>query len=282
MLRESTPAIWTALYAEQPLHQALTTLAAHGWNVFEVSTEHFCELEEAPDQAARIDQVRAVCQQHNLRLPQGHALLQANVCHADPERRAEDIRRLHAHLRLASELEVQTVVVHPGKAPDTTTRAGRRHAQELRVAAFNELATAAAGLGCRLAIENMAHREFSSSADLLELLDAIGSKAVGVTFDSSHARMTPGIDLPAAIRDFDDRLWATHLSDNDGSGDQHRAPGNGAIDWPAVMQALAAIDYGGIVNLEIPGERHADVELRALKSRHARAVGDWLMELATR
>jgi len=197
MLEQSTPAIWTAMYAELPLAQALTRLADQGWSVFEVSTEHFCELEDAPDRAARVDQVRDLCQQRGLRMPQGHGLLQANVCHPDSQRRATDIRRLEEHLRLAHALGVHTLVVHPGMADGSTTRVQRRRTLELNVAAFRELADVAGGLGCRVAIENMARRSFCSSAELLDLIDAIDSRAVGITFDSSHAHMTPGIDLPA-------------------------------------------------------------------------------------
>jgi sugar phosphate isomerase/epimerase len=72
---------------------------------------------------------------------------------------------------------------------------------------------------------------------------------------------------------------ATHISDNDGSGDQHRTPGNGSIDWKAVMRALREAEYDGLFNLEIPGERHAALPLRALKSLHARQVAEWLVDL---
>ena len=34
------PAIWTAMYAELPLHEALQVLHEQGWTAFEASTEH--------------------------------------------------------------------------------------------------------------------------------------------------------------------------------------------------------------------------------------------------
>jgi sugar phosphate isomerase/epimerase len=280
MIQNTTPAIWTAMYAELPLHEALTTLADQGWSGFELSTEHFCELEAAPDAEREIDLALEVCQQRGLSMPQGHALLQANVAHPDLARRATDMERLKRHLHLAEKLNVRIVVVHPGMVESSTTREERRLSLTRNAEAFRELAEVAARCGCRLAIENMSRRGFCSSADMLELLDAIGSDTAGITFDSSHANMSPGIDIPAAVRDFGDRLLATHLSDNDGSGDQHRTPGNGGIHWRELMQALSAIGYAGLVNLEIPGERHPVLALRALKSRHALRVAEWLMEQA--
>jgi sugar phosphate isomerase/epimerase len=280
MLQHPAPAIWTALYAELPLDEALRTLAGHGWTQFEVSTEHFCELEAAADGPARVERVLQTCRTFGLGLPQGHALLQANVAHPDPAQRALDQRRLASHLHLAHDLGVRTVVVHPGMAPQATTRAERHGETELNVEAFRRLGELAGELGCRLAIENMTRHGYCSAVDLAELLGAIDSPAVGVAFDSSHAHLIRGLDLAAAASDFGSRLWATHLSDNDGSGDQHRTPGNGTIDWAPLMRALAAADYDGLINLEIPGERHAALELRALKSRHALAVAGWLVALA--
>ena len=44
------------------------------------------------------------------------------------------------------------------------------------------------------------------------------------------------------------------------------------------MAALRRAGYGGVFNLEIPGERHPVLPLRALKSRHARQVAAWLVD----
>jgi len=94
-------------------------------------------------------------------------------------------------------------------------------------------------------------------------------------------RATMKVDLPTLIRRFGKRLLATHISDNDGSGDQHRTPGYGRIHWPPVMAALAEIGYAGPFNLEIPGARHPLMELRRLKGAHALTIARWLLSLAS-
>ena len=120
------------------------------------------------------------------------------------------------------------------------------------------------------------HRDPASSSELLDLLEAIDHPAIGVTLDTSHM-VVMGLDIPAAIRELAPNLVATHISDNDGSGDQHLTPGNGKIDWPPVMAAFREIGYAGIFNLEIPGERHPIPGLRAIKSRMALQVAKWLL-----
>ena len=46
-----------------------------------------------------------------------------------------------------------------------------------------------------------------------------------------------------------------------------------------VRGALREAGYEGLFNLEIPGERHALLPLRALASQHARQVAEWLVSV---
>jgi sugar phosphate isomerase/epimerase len=63
------PAIWTSLYAEQPLHEALKTLYDHGWTAFEVSTEHLVQIETADDAEVRIDRAKRCLSELDLWMP---------------------------------------------------------------------------------------------------------------------------------------------------------------------------------------------------------------------
>ena len=55
-----------------------------------------------------------------------------------------------------------------------------------------------------------------------------GVKELGFCFDSSHANLKDQFYL---LEDHGNRLSALHLSDNDGSADQHRLPFDGKIDF---------------------------------------------------
>jgi sugar phosphate isomerase/epimerase len=272
------PAIWTSLYAEQPLHEALQTLYDQGWTAFEASTEHLVQIETADDSSMRIDQVQRCLSELDLWMPQAHALLEADVAATDNDRRREDVERLGAHIDIAARLGVRNVVVHPGGRQGATTRAERDRVTALNVEAFRRLGDRAGEQGLRIGLENLMRRGASMPYELLDLLAAIDHPAIGITLDTSHANVV-GLDLAVAIREWGPHLLATHISDNDGSGDQHRTPGNGSIDWHAVMRALRGAGYDGLFNLEIPGERHAVLPLRALKSLHARQVAEWLVTL---
>jgi sugar phosphate isomerase/epimerase len=121
------------------------------------------------------------------------------------------------------------------------------------------------------------HRAFGSiPGELLDLIAKVNSPALGITFDTSHAHVR-GLDLPAAIRELGPLIRCTHISDNDGSGDQHLTPGGGTIAWPPVMAALREVGYQGTLNFEIPGEEYPHRELLGLKLRHACEVAGWLV-----
>ena len=130
----------------------------------------------------------------------------------------------------------------------------------------------------RIGMENLACPGFATASELLDLLQLIDHPAIGITLDTSHANMC-SLDIAEMVRELGPHLVATHVSDNNGSGDQHLIPGGGTINWPAVMEGFHNIDYKGVFNLEIPGERHAVPGLRRLKTRFAREVAEWLVGL---
>jgi sugar phosphate isomerase/epimerase len=272
------PAIWTSMYAELPLHEALRTLHQHGWTAFEASTEHLVQIEKADRSETEIERTQRCLEDLSLYMPQAHALLQADVAALDADQRRDDIERLCVHIDIAARLGIETVVIHPGGRQGATTRTERDRITALNVDAFRRLGDLSGPRGTCIALENMVRRGASTAYEMLDLLATIDHPAIGITLDTSHANVV-GLDLTVAIREWGPRLAATHISDNDGSGDQHRTPGNGDIDWPQVVQALREAGYRGLFNLEIPGERHAVLPLRALKSVHACQVAEWLVAL---
>jgi sugar phosphate isomerase/epimerase len=271
-------AIWTGIYEEQPLDEALRTLYGHGWRAFEASTEHMVAIEQDEAPEARIAEVRACLAELGVTMPQAHAMLQADVAHRDEAKREKHVRRLARHIEIAGALGIEVIVIHPGGRQMATTRTEWERDWQLNVETFRRLGDLAGEHGLRIGLENLMGR-YRAPYELLDLIAAIDHPAIAVTFDTSHANVV-GLDVPAAIREFGPTLAATHISDNDGSGDQHRTPGNGQIDWPPVVAALREVGYEGLFNLEIPGERHAVLSLRAQQSRLACQVASWLVDAA--
>ena len=278
------PSIWTAIIMDQPLPEVLRFLHACGWACFELSTEHLEAIAKDPDPRARMDGITAALRELSATMPQAHAYIHADIAHPEAARRNADLRLLERHLDCCAALGVRYVVIHPG-GRDLVTQDDFRRALERNVDAFTRLADRAGELGLRIGLENTldsrdVHRVFGSIPDeLLDLLAKVGSPALGITFDTSHANVR-GLDLAAAIRQLGPLICCTHISDNDGSSDQHRIPGGGTIDWPSAMAAFREIGYQGTLNFEIPGEEHPQSELLGIKLRYASEIADWLVRRA--
>lgn len=75
------------------------------------------------------------------------------------------------------------------------------------------------------------------------------AKHVNINFDVNHI-MAAHKDLPAMIQRLAPRIHAFHISDYDGIDELHWHPGQGLIDWPAVMKAIKAIDHDLLLILE--------------------------------
>ncbi|MCF7855187.1 MAG: hypothetical protein K9N51_10350 [Candidatus Pacebacteria bacterium] len=104
------PSIWTGMYAELPLPEALRMLYACGWQRFEISTEHLVSIETSDDPESLIEETLLFIQQHRLSTPQAHALLHANVAAMDKQKREQDIQRLLYHIEIAARFAVKTLI----------------------------------------------------------------------------------------------------------------------------------------------------------------------------
>jgi sugar phosphate isomerase/epimerase len=273
-----SPAIWTAMYIDKPICEALKALHDCGWDWFELSTEHLHQIEADSDQQARIEEVLRTLDELGISMPQAHAHLWGDVAHPDEARRQADIDTVRREMVCCAALGVKNVVVHPGAGDGYTTAEEQRELHRLNTECFGMLADYAAELGLKIALENMmdskrtGRRGFGARPeDLIDLLADLDHPALGICFDTSHAHVQ-ALSCADAIRRFGPLLCATHISDNDGSGDQHLTPGGGTIDWPSVVAALRDIGYSGIFNLEIPGESEPAPDPALLETRVREAL----------
>ncbi|MCE5323483.1 sugar phosphate isomerase/epimerase [bacterium] len=135
-------------------------------------------------------------------------------------------------IELANLLDAKKVIAH---ASDALSHGKSRHFDRAR-GVLKEVAAIASESDIVIAIENLPPGYLCHTPDELNaLLDDIDPNSVAICFDSGHANLSGHFEefakalLPNAV--------ATHLHDNDGTGDQHRFPGEGNINW----HQLAAI-----------------------------------------
>lgn len=151
----------------------------------------------------------------------------------------------------AVEWNADLVVVHPGSIPIM----GKKIADSIlkyNLESLVECADYAQDLGIYMCVENMPVIEGLLYQDLNELNSLLEEIEVYMTLDVGHAHNS-GF---SSSQMFDYPLIKhVHLSDNDGTFDQHNALGMGNIDFDSLFKNMAEAQYDGIVMVEVKDPR---------------------------
>ncbi len=288
------PSIWTSMFHPMSGVDQLPEVAAAGFEYAELSCEAVVDPEEQQITEAHAERLCQASEQAGVRLRQVHfpiltlypgaarpdgkfySGLLTDFAHPDPERREFELRCAEKLLSLCPRMGIEVMVVHPGGPDGWETPEELARLDTLNLEALRRLAPVAARHNVIIAVENMAwvgdRVSYGATIEQLAgLVDAVHSPHVGICFDTSHANWMR-VDLPAAIRQLGARIVATHLSDNQGTHDDHLFPYSGRICWREVVRALREIGYARLFNLETPGENRCPLEVLRLKTRHARQL----------
>ncbi|MEW1584483.1 sugar phosphate isomerase/epimerase family protein [Micromonospora vinacea] len=77
-----------------------------------------------------------------------------------------------------------------------------------------------------------------------------------LALDTGHCLVSGRYDPAAAVRAFAASLGACAIEDMPRGRHEHRAPGEGDLDFPAVLGALTEAGYSGLVSLELSRDAH--------------------------
>jgi inosose dehydratase len=156
-------------------------------------------------------------------------------------------------------------------------------------AALTEVADYIQSRGLRFAYHHHLGTVVERPADIETFLKVTGA-SVGLTVDTGHAALA-GVDAVALIRSHPTRVAHVHCKDvrpavferllrNGGSfldgvlAGMFTVPGDGRLDYGAVMRALAAIDYSGWIIVEAEQDpakadprRYAELGLATLQQK---------------
>ncbi len=169
---------------------------------------------------------------------------------ADP---AQRIASLCASVHRLARFEPSAVLCFTGPAGDLDPG----EARAIVVAGLRALARDAESAGVRLALEPF-QREgveswslISTLGEAAELIDKVGSKAIGIQFDVWHLWNS---DVLEELPRYAHLLAGVHVNDwrepTRGWADRV-LPGDGAADLPALLGVLAEVGWEGFYDLEI-------------------------------
>lgn len=218
-----------------------------GINAFEVvADEHEYEL---------LDLIKIVsAAERNGILPWSfHLSYYVPISNPREEKRQSAVQYHKEWIRRAAGAGFRYIVVHPSFEPIMD-----EHRQEEFIASkksLAELAEVCKENSVILAAENLPRTCLANtSKELLALIKDIDG--VGVCFDVNHlTKETPEEFLKAVA----DKLVTVHLSDYDRIDERHWLPGEGIIDWSALLKDFEEIGYKGPLMYEVDREANFSV-----------------------
>jgi len=167
----------------------------------------------------------------------------------DASARARRLEHTHNAIRLARDLGAPGISLEPGGP--LPPGMGRAQAMDLYRDGLREVLATAQGCGVDLLVEPEPHLLIERPEEFEELLAGLAHPRLGLNFDIGHFYCV-GVDPAAAARRLARHIRHVHLEDIAPSREhKHLVPGRGAIDFPAVLSALADGGYHGWVTVEL-------------------------------
>nr|WP_282549419.1 sugar phosphate isomerase/epimerase family protein [Streptomyces rochei] len=262
------------------LEDALRLLADLGYDGVGLTLDHMHLDPLAPDLAARTRHVAR--QLHRLglavtvetgaryvldpRRKHGPSLLDD-----DPDARWARVRLLIRSVRVAADLGAHAVHCFSGTRPaglDQDT-AWKRLAD-----ALGPVLDAAEDTGVPLAVEPEPGHLLATLTDFHRLRTELGDpEPLGLTLDIGHCQCLEPLPPADCVRAAAPWLRHVQIEERRRGVHEHRPFGDGEIDFPPALDALAATGYQGLTVVELPRHSHAGPELAAQSMRFLRNGG---------
>ena len=256
--------VWIDYWEHVSVEESIARLRKAGFTHGELSIIHLPQIMATADPVKYGRQLKAYCDDLGFTVPQGHTSFTEGL--VGPAA----LERLKPEMDMFAAWGIQKAVVHVNGGKDMTDT-------EARYAAWIEnlraLSAYVEGTGVTLCLENLnSVAETRSAENLLKIIKDAGDKNLGICLDTGHLHLsnTAGTTNQTHgdfIRTAGDYLQALHIVDNNGNKDTHQMPFSArtGVDWVDVMRGLRDIDYKGLFNLEILGERGGNDAIREAK-----------------
>lgn len=235
--------------------ESLRRIAAAGFGSFDYSFYWTDERNDmlGDDHLSRAEHIRDLAASLGLTCGQTHAPFDITAENRFDESDPLFVRLIRS-IEAASVMGAANIVVHRIETPEGTDEL------ELNRGFYRSLIPYCERYGIKVAVENLFTFREGRPVGVLDnpeilkgFIASLGSDCFSVCVDVGHAHLT-GTPPQELISGLDGGiLGALHIHDNDGSGDNHRLPWCGGIDWDAVTDSLARIGYDGEMTLEIFG-----------------------------
>ena len=227
----------------------------NGVKYCELSISNLTVLEKSPVETDPLGVVEMAARHGvtfwSFHLPFSQKLHPANL-DPDNDKWAMDI--LEKYTRIALEMGIKIVVIHPSSEPNEDK--DRPALIEKAIKNLSYLSGICREKGAVLAVEDLPRTCLCNhSDDMLKILCAVPE--LQMTFDTNHISQQPNPVFLQALLDggMKGRIETIHISDYDGGNERHRLPFDGNNDWAEIARLLDELDFRGVAMYELSKPR---------------------------
>ena len=155
-------------------------------------------------------------------------------------------------IEISGMLGIKNLVVHGGIVMDSA--AGKEMFTEKNIKFLSELFPLIEEYNVNLLYENSSAKELPglyylvTGKDMTDFIKAVGHPLVHACWDTGHANLDG--HQYNNILDIGKELYALHVNDNSGNGDEHTLPYLGIMNMDELMHALIDVGYNGYFTFE--------------------------------
>jgi sugar phosphate isomerase/epimerase len=226
----------TLALSPKPLDKVLECLEDRGLKYCEVINEY-------PYNSIEKD----VVDSYNIKITVHSPLSDINIASYNDAIRRSSVSQIKNSIDVASSMEPGLVVVHPGQIP-ILGKNFREKILDNSKDSLLECSKYAEDKGVMLCVENMPDIDGLLGKDINELDKMVEEIGAYITLDVGHAN-NMGFEISEMLKS--PLIKHVHLSDNDGSYDNHNAIGSVNIDFKSLFKELNNKDYKGILVIEV-------------------------------
>lgn len=248
-----------------PARDPLAEIAWIGQNGFDF-VDFTLEPPSADPQQVDVDAVRRALDEHNLGVV-AHTAYYLPLASPFASIRQTCLEEFRRALEVAHRIGATVMNVHFDKPPKFFRD---EQTVQWHVEVLGPLCNEAVKLGVTIVLEHTP----CAGRNQLEIIHKCLEKAplLGFHLDSGHAKLERDYDrFDEYVDGMRAKLMHVHLSDNDGTSDQHLPLGavvRNPTDWPAHIKKLKASGYDGTITLEVfSAEKEHLLSSRALLNR---------------
>ncbi len=176
---------------------------------------------------------------------------------ADPAARARRVAFYEHAIHCAAELGSTCVSLWSGVLRQPLPEA---QAMDLLASGLEAVLACAERSGVVVGFEPEPGMLVDSMARFAALLSRVDSPNLKLTLDVGHLQCQGEVPIAGEIRRWSSRLVNVHVEDMRRGWHEHLMFGEGEIDFPPVLQALAEVGYQGGVHVELSRHGHAAPE----------------------